>query len=272
MSDNLQLKDNMSSEENAENKAPESDILGRKIFFLYPTPSIINQLVQDLAQQEYEVYVARDKQRLARALKKYTNSVVYANLDDGMSEAEWDRWISGILTIIPTLNIGCFTTNNDEEIRSKYINKIKITCGYLPLKVDMSGTSEIIINILEKLNSKGRRKYLRAAVENEKNTTMNIPHNDGYIKSTIKDISVVGLSCVFDADPDLKKNTLIKAIQIKLQSILINIDGIVFGSREEEGQKIYVILFMQKTSPETRAKIRKYIQQNLQSKIDSEIN
>jgi len=259
-------------EKEKKNESANSDITGKKIFFLYPTPSIINQVIQELAQQEYEVYVAKDQSRLARALKKYPDSVIYANLDDGMTEPEWDRWISGILSIIPTLSIGCFTTNNDEEIKSKYIDKIKITCGYMPLKVDMSGTSEKIIDVLEKMNTKGRRKYLRAGIETEKNTTMNIPHNDTYIKSTIKDISVVGLSCVFETDPDFKKNTLIKAIQIKLQSVLINVDGIVFGSREEEGQKIYVILFLQKTSPEIRAKIRKYIQANLQAKIDGEIN
>ena len=262
----------MSDNEAEKSDSAEQDILGRKIFFLYPTPSIISQVVQDLTQLEYEVYVARDQARLARALKNYPNSIIYANLDDGMTEPEWDRWISGILSLIPTLSIGCFTTNNNEEIKSKYIDKIKVTCGYMPLKVDMSNTAEKIVEILEKINAKGRRKYLRATVDNEKNTTMNVPHGDGYINSTIKDISVVGFSCVFETDPDFKKNTLIKAIQIKLQSVLINADGIVFGSREEQGERIYVILFMQKTSPEIRVKIRKYIQQNLQAKIDTEIN
>jgi len=262
----------VSDNEAEKSDSAEQDILGRKIFFLYPTPSIISQVVQDLTQLEYEVYVARDQARLARALKNYPNSIIYANLDDGMTEPEWDRWISGILSLIPTLSIGCFTTNNNEEIKSKYIDKIKVTCGYMPLKVDMSNTAEKIVEILEKINAKGRRKYLRATVDNEKNTTMNVPHGDGYINSTIKDISVVGFSCVFETDPDFKKNTLIKAIQIKLQSVLINADGIVFGSREEQGERIYVILFMQKTSPEIRVKIRKYIQQNLQAKIDTEIN
>jgi len=256
----------------SESKSENSDLLGRKIFFLYPTPSVVNQVILELAQLEYEVYVARDQARLARVLKKYPDSIVYANLDDGMSEAEWERWISGILTLVPTLQIGCFTVNNDEEIKNKYIEKLKVTCGYMPLKVDMSNTAEKINVILDKLNSKGRRKYLRAALDGDKNATMNIPHNETFLNCVIKDISVVGLSCVFEVDPDFKKNTLIKAIQIKLQSVLINVDGMVFGSREEDGQRIYVILFLQKTSPETRAKIRKFIQQILQNKMDTEIN
>ena len=257
----------MSSENIAQDNAA-----GKKIFFLYPTPSIVNQVIQDLAQQEYEVYVARDHSRLSYALKKYSDSIIYINIDDKLSEAEWEKWISSILILVPTLKIGCFTSNADEERKKKITDKMNISGGFLPNRVDMSNISEKIMEYLESVNAKGRRKYLRAAIESDKNTTMNIPHNDGFINSNIKDISVVGLSCVFDSDPDIKKNTLIKAIQIKLQSVLINADGIVFGSREEQEEKIYVILFTPKNASEIRAKIRKYIQQNLQSKMDSEIN
>jgi hypothetical protein len=35
--------------------------------------------------------------------------------------------------------------------------------------------------------------------------------------------------------------------------------------------KIYVVLFTQRIDPDVRTRIRKYIQQNLQSKMDAEI-
>ncbi|MDR2028510.1 MAG: pilus assembly protein PilZ, partial [Treponema sp.] len=60
-------------------------------------------------------------------------------------------------------------------------------------------------------------------------------------------------------------------IQIKLQSMLLKAEGIVFGSRMDGLEKIYVILFTQRIDPDVRVKIRKYIQSNLQAKMDGEL-
>jgi hypothetical protein len=102
-------------------------------------------------------------------------------------------------------------------------------------------------------------------------TTINLPLNGTYVNGTIKDISVVGLSCAFDEDPGLAKNTLFQNIQIKLQSALLKVEGIIFGSRTDGLARIYVILFTKRTDPEVKVKIRKYIQQNLQAKMDGEL-
>jgi hypothetical protein len=126
------------------------------------------------------------------------------------------------------------------------------------------------MDILKAADAKGRRKYIRATTENETNTTVNFPVNGTFVNGVIKDISVVGFSCAFDADPELVKNALFQDIQIKLQSQLIKAEGIVFGSRMDGGTKIYVVLFTQRIDPEVRTKIRKFIQLNLQGKIDSQ--
>jgi hypothetical protein len=118
---------------------------------------------------------------------------------------------------------------------------------------------------------KGRRKYLRASTERETTATINMPYDGNFINGVIKDVSVVGISCVFEHDPGLKIKTLYKDIQIRLQSMLLKAEAVVFGSRTEYGNNIYVLLFTQRISPDVRAKIRKYIQQNLQHKMDSDM-
>jgi hypothetical protein len=126
--------------------------------------------------------------------------------------------------------------------------------------------------MLNVLNVKGRRKYLRAAISSESNTTINIPISGEFLNGSLKDISVVGVSCAFNHDPGLSKNTLLKDIQIRLQSMLLKVEAVVFGSREDLGERIYVNLFTQRIDPDVRVKIRKYIQQSLQQKMDSDIN
>ena len=249
-----------------------SDITGRKIFFLYPTGSVLNQVISELAQQEYEVYVAKDHAKLARALKKYNDSVIFINIDDGISEPDWEKWIGGISSSLPDLKIGVFSNSSNEELKEKYINKLHVTCGFIGLKHDMSKSIDVILETLKAVNAKGRRKYIRATTEREATATINMPHNGDFVKGIIKDISVVGVSCKFDVDPNLKKNALSKDIQIKLQSMLIKVEAIAFGSRMDGPEKSYVLLFTQRVDPDVRVKIRKYIQMNLQTKMDSEIN
>ena len=249
-----------------------SDISGKKIFFLYPTASVVNQVITELVQNEYEVYIVKDHKRLVRVIKKYPNSILYINIDEGMDKHEWEKWVNTILVSLKEIKIGIFTVSTDEKLRNKYVYDLRISCGYIIQKFDMSGAVTTILEILDVLNVKGRRKYLRAVTERETNATLNIPLNGGYINGGIKDISVAGISCTFKRDPRLKKNELIKDIQIRLQSMLLKVEAIVFGCRIDGGDKNYVFLFTQRIDPDVRVKIRRFIQQNLQSKMDYEIH
>jgi hypothetical protein len=248
-----------------------SDINGKKVFFLYPSASILNQIITELAQHEYEVYVIKNHVQIIRALEKYTDSVLFVNIDERMPKHEWMNWISGKLSGLPELKLGIFTSDTSDELHDKFNNSFKLPAGFMNLKYDMSIYINKIIETLNGLNVKGRRKYLRASTKDETTAKMNMPHVGGIISGVIQDISVVGISCVFDNDPNLAKNELFKNIQIRLQSMLLKVEAVVFGSRMVENQKIYVMIFTQRIDSEVKAKIRKYIQRNLQDKMDKEI-
>jgi hypothetical protein len=249
----------------------ETDIVGKKIFFVYPTASVQNQVIAELTQHEYEVYISKKHVRLLHVLKKYPDSIVFINIDEEASEEEWGKWIETIKVSLPGVRIGIFSFITDKEKQEKYLKNPQVSCGYTPLKLDMSKAVVKILDILEIINAKGRRKYLRATTEREITATLNLPLHGEIINGTIKDISVVGISCVFNSDPEFSKNALLKDIQIRLQTMLIKAEAVVFGSRVDAGQTIYVLIFTQRTYPEIRVKIRKYIQQNLQSKMAPEL-
>jgi hypothetical protein len=258
----------MSSEENV------SDIMGKKIFFLFPTVVVQNRIISELVQQEYEVYVAKDKDTLRLVLRKYPDSIVFVDINEKMPEREWEPWITAVMNAPDTkkVSIGIVTANDDELIKRKYILSLKITGGYTVLRFDLDKAVKRITDILQSAEAKGRRKFIRATTGTDSNTTINIPLYGAFVNGEIKDISVVGLSCTLEGSPDVSKNALFKDIQVKLQSTLLKIEGIIFGTRtDSNNEKIYVILFTQRTDPDVRAKIRKYIQQNLQTKMEAEL-
>jgi hypothetical protein len=191
-----------------------------------------------------------------------------------MNEKEWDIWITGLMEAPDTkgISIGIVTANGEEQLKNKYLEIVKVPCGYTVLGFDLKKAMSHIVDILQSAEAKGRRKYLRANIERESNTTINLPVNGNFVKGLLRDISIVGISCTLDDNPEIPKNTLFKDIQIKLQTSLLKVEGIVFGSRIEGYETIYVILFTQRIDPEVRPKIHKYIQQNLQKKMDFFIN
>ena len=255
------------------NQDSKTDFNGNKIFFLYPNAIMQNQVIGVLAQNEYEIYLAKDHSRLSYVLTKYSNSVVFIYLDDKVPIAEWEKWIGTALDSEPTTKIGVFSSNNDEEFREKFLKNNRIQCGFFNIKHDLKKTAEVILEMMNAMNVKGRRKYLRISPDKDTIATINIPSGGEFLKGVIKDISVVGVSCVFEQEPNLKKGALLKDIQIKLQSMLLNVEGVVFGSRDYENERTYVLLFTQRIDTETRSsKIRSYIQRNLQQRMDAEIN
>jgi hypothetical protein len=248
-----------------------SDLVGKKIFFLYPSGVMLNGVAEELIQQEYEVYIARNHEKLRNALKQFPESIVFVNIDDGMPEKEWEAWIRGIMKDPATVKvqIGILTAAANETLERKYINNLQIQCGFTVVKTDFMPTIRKLYAILQSVNARGRRKYIRVNTEEEPVVEINIPHHNLFVKGSIKDISVVGLSCFFTQDPELEKNSLCQNMQIKLGSMLLKAEGIVFGSRAEELAKVYVFLFTQRTDPDVRTKIRKFNQSTLQAKMDS---
>jgi hypothetical protein len=248
------------------------EILGKKIFFLYPAALVQNEVVEELIQEEYEVYTVRDEGKLRKILAKYPDSVVLVNINEQLPEEKWEAWIRDLMSDPATARVavGILAPGGDENVKRKYVNAIKAPCGYIQVKADSRTLVRQVVAALKAANAKGLRKHIRAAPDNEAMTSINLPLNNDYVKGTIRDISAAGLSCVFDEDPGLEKNSLCQNVQIKLQSMLLKIEGIVFGFRIDGDAKIYVIVFTQRTDPAVRTKIRIYAHNVLQARLDSE--
>jgi hypothetical protein len=248
-------------------------LLGKKIFFVHPSPFVQNEIIAEIVQHEHEIYVIKDEEKLKKILKNHPDSIVFSSIDETLSSSKWETWIRSVMgdEATKTVGMGILSNTNNEEARKLYVNTLQVTCGFVPVKLEKNKVIQTLLDILKAANAKGRRKYIRADTRGETMTTINIPNNSEFITGEIRDISVVGLSCVFSQDPILAKNSLLHDMQIKLQSVLVKAEGIVFGSRMEEADKVYVIVFTQKLDSSARTKIRAYVQKNLQSKMDAEL-
>ena len=249
--------------------ADETNSLGRKVFFLHPSALTQNHIIDELAQEEFEVYIIKDELKLKRALELYPGAIVLASINEAMKENAWISFLTDIHNdpLVGKVDIGFIASVSDEETKKKYTELFEFNCGYAIVKSDIEKGLKQIITILNNVNAKGRRKYIRLVTDND-NTTVNFPVNGIYKTGKIKDISTVGFSCAFEEDPLLPKNGLYGDIQLKLQSQLLKAEAIVFGSRVDNDEKVYVFLFSKRIEANVQARIRKYIETSLQGKMD----
>ena len=248
-------------------------LFGRKVFFLHPSAVIQNRVIAELAQEEFEVYSAKDEIKLKSLLVKYPNSIVFACINEGLKGDLWEKWIRETMSDQATSNvlIGVISLSDNPDDRQKYTEQLKVQCGYIVIKSNIAHFNKQIAVILNHAEAKGRRKFIRLLTEGEANTTVNIPMGGNFLNGHIKDISVIGFSCIFTDDTELTKNKLFTDLQLRLHSQLVKVEAIAYGFRVEEEQKVYVMLFTQKVDSDERSKIRKFIHATLQARMDAEL-
>jgi hypothetical protein len=246
-------------------------LLGRKIFFLNPSLPIQHKVVDELIQREYEVYVVNNRTILRRTLNDFPGSMIFIDIDQEVSEKDWESWIREVMTAedLEDIRIGILTSNRSDLLQNKYANMLKLPGGYIMLHHDLNITITQVVNILDANEAKGRRKYLRAAADTDGQAVVNFPVEGRFLSGAVGGISIVGFSCFFNNDPDFSRNAAFPNVQIKLRHTILNVEVVILGFRSDGKNKIYAALFTGRISSDAQVKIRRYIQMSLQARMDS---
>ncbi len=144
--------------------AIESTALGKKVFSLYPPP-VLSEVAEELARNEYEIYLIHDHRKLRRVLPSNGESVLFVNIDESPEGTNWESYIGEIMcdSGCKDVGVGILTMNTIEPpIRERYLTKLKIPCGSVMLRFGMSKNIEILTKTLEACKARGNRRYVRA--------------------------------------------------------------------------------------------------------------
>jgi hypothetical protein len=242
---------------------------GKKIFFLYPQSVIQQELISFLLKNEYEVYFLNDHLKAIKVFKQFPNSICFINIDDGLKETEWEKYIMDLRanSAISGIQIGILSYNNDPNLMKKYLMDIGVECGFIQLKLGVKQSTDIILKVLEANEAKGRRKFVRANCENETMVIMNFSYRENSYKGQILDISSVGIAGKFSGPVPLDNKTVISNIQLNLKGSLVQADGIIL-SRRFDSANILVILFNPRLEELNLEKVHNFIHRTLQKTID----
>ena len=247
----------------------EQSIAGKKIFILYPHSVIKDDLLDLLIMAGFESYTLRDHKRMLRLLEKFPDSIIFINIEEGMSEKEWEAYIKGVMgnPVTKDCRIGILSYNADKALMQKYLMEIAVPCGFIQLKLGIKESTKIMINALEANEARGRRKYIRAFCQDDINATVNVKGASGIYYGKIQDISAAGIAAKFDKFDDLPANTKIKEMQLKLRGGLILTDATLMGKRDDN---TCIFLFdTSRMNPDHILIIHRFIKYTLQHYMDN---
>ena len=252
----------------------ESGVLfGKKVFFLNP-PGVLSDVVAALNANEFEIYLVYDHKKLARYLSKKPEAILFVNIDEGLSEPEWEAWIRSVKQNPATASVGLgvVTMLNDADLSRKYLMDIGLTCGFVILKIGAAKTTDILLKTLEANEARGRRKYIRSACPSG-TADLTVLAEDATLRGNIMDISIVGMAVWFDSPDAIPVGARLKEIQLTLRGVRIFVNGVVVGKRTAEGEAaVHVVLFEPGSlSDEKKDKLRSYIRRVLQDEVNREL-
>ena len=244
--------------------------MGKKVFILHPHSVIKNEMLDLLISAGFEAYILHDHKRALKLLAKFPDSIMFINIDEGMSEKEWEAYIRGIQESPDTKlsQLGIFSYNTDQALMQKYLMDMNVPCGYIQLKLGIKESTKIVLGVLEANEARGKRKFIRAFCEEDHNATVNVKGASGFYRGAILDISAAGIAAKFDKFDDLPVNSKIREMQLKLRGSLVLTDAIVMGRREKE--HIWIFLFdVPRMDPDHKIIIHRFIKNNLQHYMDN---
>ncbi|MDR2095562.1 MAG: PilZ domain-containing protein [Treponema sp.] len=224
-----------------------------------------------LIMHGFEAYTLKDHKRALRLIEHFGDSILFINIDEGLSEPEWESYIYAIQNNEKTkgCRIGILSYNNNAALMQKYLMELAVPCGYIQLKLGLQESTRIIVAALEANEARGRRKYIRAVCEDDVNAILNFKGPEGILfHGKLLDISAVGVAARIDQPFDIAPSTLINDVQMRLRGGIVRTNLIAIGKRQGNDNVWIFLMNPAQMEHETKLIIHRFIKHCLQRYID----
>lgn len=249
---------------------------GKKVFFVYPHSVFQENLIQNLIDLEYEIYILNNHKYVANVLTRYEDAVVFFNIDKGLNKEEWEAYIRNLMNAREgkaPYSLGILSYEFQKELAKLYLIELSVPCGFIQLKQSLEEATRIMIKTLEANEVKRRRKFVRYKVDQNEQLPFNARIDGAIEKGRIQDISSAGMAISFEnSGLEIPKNMVLPDIQLNLVGKRVLASGVILGYRDapELGGRVYVLVFDGKVSADVKGVIRKYVNRKLQSIMEKE--
>ncbi len=249
--------------------------LGRKIFFLNAPTKFQDTIIPMLATSGYELYVLSSYKYAKSILREYPSAVFFICIDSELLIDEWYNFVSSISNDKNFQNVilGIMSTYAGQKEKDHFLLNASIPGGFVSLSQSDEIIHDYIHSILNINEAKGRRNFVRANCEEEKDLAGEYEVKGFHHSLKISNISSAGILCeTFPVAQALFTNKKL------LNNFIINIKGqktkanvTIYRTYIENEKLFLVLLFTEDLSFSAKSAIDIYVRNLLQSRIDARI-
>ncbi|MBQ4378737.1 MAG: hypothetical protein II821_06030 [Treponema sp.] len=250
-------------------------IYGRKVFFVAPSVSFEQQVLERLRLMEYEVYAIDDYRKAKPLLRKNADSICFCMTDSQLTSKGWHNFIKSFENenVFSPLDMGVIMHLMPADKQANFEAGLQLEAGILDANKDPEQLFHDIVRAMDAKNAKGMRKYVRANCLNETQADLLWLKDNRMFKLKIIDISAVGIAAKLSAGQAnaVFINQVIEGVTLNLKSVQVGVDIQITAIKSAGDYLLVVIMFNATTTPEAINKIRAYIAETLQENLRSSI-
>lgn len=237
--------------------------IGRKVFFINPPESLKGSFLEHVFKREFEIYLLESNVLIERLLTYFTDAIVFIDIDVGLDRYEWVDYIKELQEKYKNVTFTVFSRKDNSVVKKSLLMDVGITGGYILLTDDNWKTVELICDVLEINEARGRRKSVRLDFnknEQRNNISVKIFTINGYQTiGNILSFSSAGL-LIKIIKGKLDKEDNIERIIFKLNDNELHVKGYMF-KRFENGN---IFITFEEITDEDRDYVQSYIFEHLQ--------
>ena len=257
----------------AEIKSENSEIFGRKIFFVCATFTLNTNIILRLMEQEYEIYKIDEPRQLKNLLEFNPQSIVYFNVDTPFAPQVWFNFISSFEhnPKFEKCDFGVFSTKGTGKFL--YGNALRLSAGTFTLDKNFGEVMGQLLQKLELLKAKGMRKFVRLKCADNKSAEAYFISGNMMYKMNFIDISSIGVGLIVPMKYAgfIKINSVIQGLTLVLGNKQLKVNAKIHTIKVVPSGILAALIFTPDTPGSFRNYVRTYICEELQKKMTANL-
>lgn len=245
---------------------------GRKVFFLNPPLSISSYVMENLKDDQYEVYKITDYKIAKQVLRLSPNAICFIFIDDVMPLRGWYNFIQSFEEdeSLKSIFLGAISERIRPKDKENFIMNLKLPGGFISLGGAIVDVFKNIKGILHLNGAKGQRQYVKLNCNGLTNVSGYLADGFRLYQFEITNMSTAGIALKMGLNQGYKfaKNTVIDNICINLNKKTVVCSGLIFDVKIVGPDCYAVILFTKQTTANERKSILNFIYETLTIKFE----
>ena len=111
----------------------EYGAFGRKIYFIHPSFLVRRNLIPQLCNMEYEIYIIPDYKKAKDILRKNPDSICYINMDVDLRPEGWINFVQSFEKddVLSTIYIGVTSERTSKTTREDFVTQCTLPAGFI---------------------------------------------------------------------------------------------------------------------------------------------